>query len=207
MTWTINTLEVMAPKGQLLTQAPHWMHFFSSIWQIPVSRSMVMASTGHARRQGRISSAMALYGHAWAHFPHSLHLSGSIWARSRPMEMAPKLHAFWQALPIHFWQLSVTTNRVIGHSSQAEGITWIILSLCFPLGHFPSARRTLWRMISLSLYTQQRNWAFGPGISLKGISSLFSSSSPEKASFATSCRTLYLIFNNASSLVLILDSS
>ena len=30
----------------------------------PVSGSIVIASTGHARRHGRISSAIALYGHA-----------------------------------------------------------------------------------------------------------------------------------------------
>ena len=63
ITCTTYTLEEIAPNGQLLTQAPHWIHFFSSIWQIPVSGSIVIASTGHARRHGRISSAIALYGH------------------------------------------------------------------------------------------------------------------------------------------------
>ena len=107
MTSTIKVLEPMAPNGQLWMHAPHWMHFFSSITQIPYS-SYVMASTGHTFLQGRSKWAMALYGHACAHLPHSRHFSGSIWALLSPMEIAPKGQEFWHAFPIHLRQLSVT---------------------------------------------------------------------------------------------------
>ena len=37
ITSIIKVLESMAPKGQLCTQLPHSMHFFSSISQMPYS--------------------------------------------------------------------------------------------------------------------------------------------------------------------------
>ena len=37
MTSTRKVLELMAPKGQLWMHMPHWMHFFSSMTQMPYS--------------------------------------------------------------------------------------------------------------------------------------------------------------------------
>ena len=184
-------------------QAPQLMQRLSSMVASPVSGWILMASTGQLLRQGRIRSAMALYGHAWAHLPHSLHLAGSMCARSRPISMASKRHDCWQAFPIHFWQLSVTTNREIGQSSQAASMTCTILSDCLPSGGFPSASAIRCRITSRSLYTQQRNRAFGPGIISKGSSSFRSSSVPAKASFATSYSTSCLIFKIVASLLII----
>ncbi len=52
-----------------------------------------MASTGHENLHGRFKCAIALYGHACAHFPHSLHLDASMCERCLPGVIAPKLHA------------------------------------------------------------------------------------------------------------------
>ena len=74
---TTKVLDPIAPNGQLWIQCPHWIHFSSSITQMPFS-SKDIASTGHALLHGRIRSAMALYGHALEQSPHSLHWLGSM---------------------------------------------------------------------------------------------------------------------------------
>ena len=77
ITSTISVLEPIAPNGQACMQCPHLIHLLSSISQIPFS-SIVIALAGQIFLHGLIRSAIALYGQALAHMPHSLHLSGSM---------------------------------------------------------------------------------------------------------------------------------
>ena len=70
--------------------------------------SMVMASTGQARTQGRRVSEIALYGQACAQRPHSRHFSGSMYA-PRPVTLtAPKGQASTHLRATQRWQLLVT---------------------------------------------------------------------------------------------------
>src|SRR5699024_9138171 len=95
-----------------------------------------------------------------------------------------------------------------GHSSHADGITYTILcplekSGVSPVGVLPSARLILCLMTCLSLWIQQRNCAFGPGIISYGMVPYFSSISPSYASFATRYSTSCLIFKIVASFVTI----
>ena len=55
--------------------------------------STEIASTGQERTQGRRASAMALYGQACAHMPHSRHLSGLMIAPWWVLVIAPNRQA------------------------------------------------------------------------------------------------------------------
>ena len=76
-TSTINVFDPIAPNGHLWIHLPQRIHFFSSITEIPCS-SYVIAFTGQENLHGLFKCAIALYGQACAHFPHSLHFDASI---------------------------------------------------------------------------------------------------------------------------------
>ena len=124
-----------------------------------------MAFTGQAFLQGRSRWMIAPKGHALAHWPQDLHFAGSMRILVSPGAMASKRQAFRQALPRQNRQMSETEYSWMGQSSQAAGITATTLLVgCWGSGLWPMARRMRPRRISRSLYTQQRYWGLGPGL-------------------------------------------
>ena len=167
-------LSVMAPKGQLTTQAPHDMHFVLSMTALS-SLLMDMAFTLQLFMHGRCWAMMALYGHACEQRPHSMHLFLSIVQRWLTIVMASRGHTSLQACIMHPRHASVTSMPAAGHSSHAISMTCtgFGLSLSPPMA---ICMRSC--TMALSLYMQQLSSDFGPGLIILGISRYASSSPP-----------------------------
>ena len=150
---------------------------------------MLIALILQAFSHGRLRLMIAVYGHARAQAPHSLHLDLSIcatWFSSK--EMAPKRQTSSQRCAKQPRQALVTSQPPIGHSSQAISITSITFGfdLLPPIASFTRSLR-----IARSLYTQQRIVGVLPGTIIFGISMTFSAKVSFHACLATSRNTLY----------------